>query len=183
LQIQKPGLSYAASAYDWRTRFNRTVKARARPLLILWPFGPVACVYDVQDTEGDALPEDLMQTFHATGPMDVAALTKAVEGLKKFGILVESVDLGDRWAGEIAAVRRSQKKGERPRYQIRINKNHTPAVRFVTLVHELAHLYLGHLGIDQTCSSPRTNAPRRAAAPTLTPPRQPPHRDSRPCRN
>ncbi len=77
LQIQKPGLSYAASEYDWRTRFNRTVKARARPLLILWPFGPVAFVYDVQDTEGNALPEDVMETFHATGPMDAAALTKA----------------------------------------------------------------------------------------------------------
>ena len=150
LQIQKPGLSYAASEYDWRTRFNRTVKERARPLLILWPFGPVAFVYDVQDTEGDALPEDVMETFHATGPMGVAALTRAIEGLKKFGIFVESVDLGDCWAGEIVAVRRSKKKDERPKYQVRINKNHTPAVRFVTLVHELAHLYLGHLGVDQT---------------------------------
>jgi hypothetical protein len=47
LQVQKPGLSYAASARDWRERFGRTIKENARPLLILWPFGPVALVYCV----------------------------------------------------------------------------------------------------------------------------------------
>ena len=41
LQVQKPGLSYAASARDWRERFGRWPKDGARPLLILWPFGPV----------------------------------------------------------------------------------------------------------------------------------------------
>jgi rhodanese-related sulfurtransferase len=41
LQVQKPGLMYAASRLDWLERFNRTVKDGARPLLILWPFGPV----------------------------------------------------------------------------------------------------------------------------------------------
>ncbi len=55
LQVQKPGLTYAASAYDWRERFGRTPKEGARPLLILWPFGPVVLVYDVLDTEGDPL--------------------------------------------------------------------------------------------------------------------------------
>ena len=52
LQVQKPGLMYAASRLDWLERFNRTVKDGARPLLILWPFGPVALVYDVADTQG-----------------------------------------------------------------------------------------------------------------------------------
>jgi hypothetical protein len=40
LQVQKPGLMYAASAVDWNERFERRPKAGARPLLILWPFGP-----------------------------------------------------------------------------------------------------------------------------------------------
>ena len=56
LQVQKPGLTYAASAADWRTTFKRKPKEGARPLLILWPFGPVALVYDVIDTEGKELP-------------------------------------------------------------------------------------------------------------------------------
>ena len=45
LQVQKPGLSYAASAHDWSVRFGRRPKEGARPLLILWPCGPVALVY------------------------------------------------------------------------------------------------------------------------------------------
>ena len=69
LQVQKPGLSYAASARDWRERFDRTVKEAARPLLILWPFGPVALVYDVMDTEGKVLPEDVA-FFVAQGNID-----------------------------------------------------------------------------------------------------------------
>jgi hypothetical protein len=62
LQVQKPGLSYAASARDWRERFGRIPKPGARPLLILWPFGPVALVYDVLDTEGAALPKPISKT-------------------------------------------------------------------------------------------------------------------------
>lgn len=57
LQLQKPGLRYAASARDWCERFGRRPKEDARSLIILWPFGPVALVYDVIDTEGRPLPE------------------------------------------------------------------------------------------------------------------------------
>src|SRR4051812_21693416 len=46
LQVQKPGLRFAASAFDWKIRFGRKPKEGVRPLLILWPFGPVALVYD-----------------------------------------------------------------------------------------------------------------------------------------
>lgn len=75
LQVQKPGLLYAASRVDWLTRFNRTVKYQARPLLILWPFAPVALVYDVADTEGDPLP-DGVSAFAATGTINQTALDR-----------------------------------------------------------------------------------------------------------
>jgi len=35
LQVQKPGLTYAASAVGWLARFDRKPKDGARPLLIL----------------------------------------------------------------------------------------------------------------------------------------------------
>lgn len=50
LQIQKPGLQYAMAADDWHKRYERFPKEGARPLLILWPFGPVSFVYDVVAT-------------------------------------------------------------------------------------------------------------------------------------
>ena len=37
LQIQRPGLTYAASEYDWRTRFNRAIKGGRPP-----PVDPLA---------------------------------------------------------------------------------------------------------------------------------------------
>ena len=41
----------AASVADWRTKFERHPKEGARPLLILWPFGPVALVFRVESLE------------------------------------------------------------------------------------------------------------------------------------
>lgn len=149
LQIQRPGLMYAASEYDWRTRFNRTLKEDARPLLILWPFGPVAFVYDKNDTEGDELPADVEHTFHATGPVEQADLSRHIRRLSTRGIHVQVLDFGEAHAGHIKTVKRSTAKKERPDYQVRLNRNQTAAEQFTTLVHELGHLYLGHLGPDK----------------------------------
>jgi hypothetical protein len=68
LQIQKPGLTYDASRSDWWVRFHCQPKDGARPLLIMWPFGPVALVYDVVDTEGKKLPK-AVAAFVARGPL------------------------------------------------------------------------------------------------------------------
>ena len=75
LQIQKPGLNHAASARDWFETFGRTIKDGARPLLILWPFGPVALVYDLMDTEGEPIPTGVA-AFAATGVIDQLALAR-----------------------------------------------------------------------------------------------------------
>ena len=75
LQIQKPGLNYAASAHDWERRFQRTVKDKVRPLLIMWPFGPVALVYDILDTDGPELPKGAF-SFYAKGKIDNARIIR-----------------------------------------------------------------------------------------------------------
>lgn len=70
LHIQKPGIRFAASAHDWAFRFGRSPKQDARPLLILRPFGPVALVYDIADTEGRELPESVLHAFIAKGQVE-----------------------------------------------------------------------------------------------------------------
>lgn len=100
LQMQKPGLSYAASARDWRERFDRTPKEDSRPLLILWPFGPVAFVYDVLDTEGEPLPKDVA-SFFARGPIDDTQQVSFISLMKRKGIEWLLVDAGDQKAGSI----------------------------------------------------------------------------------
>src|ERR1700730_4829052 len=101
LQVQKPGLRFAASAVDWRDRFGRRPKAGARPLLILWPFGPVALVYDVQDTEGKDLPQDVVACFFAQGPIDQERIGSFVELMNRKDIDCHMVDAGDGRAGSI----------------------------------------------------------------------------------
>lgn len=185
LQIQKPGLHHAASARDWRETFGRTIKDDARPLLILWPFGPVALVYDLIDTDGDDLPNGIA-AFAATGLMDHIALERFANLIAKKNIAWNKVDAGDLKAGSIERLTAAQspssadisasadlqnaldelgklfgskpkssaKPGEASRYRMNVNKNHAPNVQFATLAHELAHLYLGHLGRDAYLSIP-----------------------------
>lgn len=100
LQIQKPGLNHAASARDWRETFNRTIKADARPLLILWPFGPVALVYALMDKEGDPLPT-CVSAFEAAGDIDQMALERFADLAARKNIVWHKVDMGDRNAGSI----------------------------------------------------------------------------------
>lgn len=158
LQLQKPSLTYAASAHDWKVRFNREVKEDARPLLILWPFGPVATVYDVLDTfdphnsQQGGLPEDIA-SFFATGEITKERINRFVGLLAKKRIELRCIDQGDASAGQIR-LEKSGKDDKDKTYLIKLNRNHTPATQFTTLAHELGHLFLGHLGPNKLLSAP-----------------------------
>lgn len=151
LNLQKPGLTYAASAYDWRTRFNRYPKEDARPLIILWPFGPVATVYDIQDTEGKPLPEDVA-SFFTVGEITAQQMEEFKLRLAGKGIAWRDIDVGGSIAGKIECLNPSENKR---RYELRINANHDAPTRFATLAHELGHLFLGHLGEDRKRKIPQ----------------------------
>lgn len=157
LKIQKPGLSYAASAHDWRVKFGRYPKEGARPLIILWPFGPVALVYDVMDTDGDDLPKDVT-SFFATGKIDKVAFAKFWTLLAKKNITLYEIDAGDNHAGSIRLVKRAETEKDASQYQVNINRNHEIVVQFTTLAHELGHLFLGHLGPDKKLKIPKRPA-------------------------
>ena len=141
-------LSYAASARDWRERFDRTLKVGARPLLILWPFGPVALVYDVLDTDGKDLPEDVAM-FVAQGAIDQEQFNTYVSRMNNRGIFVRMINAGDGSAGSISIHRRAVKEADSNTYNLCVNENHPIPVQFTTVAHELAHLFLGHLGPDK----------------------------------
>jgi hypothetical protein len=161
LQVQKPGLTYAASAADWRIRFGRKPKEGARPLLILWPFAPVALVYDVMDTEGSDLSSDVA-SFFARGPIRDIEIGRFRELTANRNILWADLDAGDAQAGSIRCTKRAPSDKESNTYRVFINKNHAAAVQFVTLAHELAHLFLGHLGADHALGvKDRSELPHR----------------------
>lgn len=147
LQVQKKGLTYAASEHDWLRRFGRKVKLDARPLLIMWPFGPVALVYDVVDTEGTELPKAI-ESFYARGPVTRAEVVAYYSLMARKRIMAAEVDEGDSSAGRIQCITRSRSDKEFSHYRVVVNRNHRPETQFATLIHELGHLFLGHLGQD-----------------------------------
>lgn len=156
LHIQKPGLRFAASEADWHERFERSVKFDARPLLIMWPFCPVALVYDIEDTTGSDLPEDVAKAFRTHGEMTEERILKFIELLKRKNIKTTRHSYGDGQAGSIQLDEQvKDKKGKELKiYSISINKNHDLPTQFSTLSHELGHLLLGHLGSDKRLKTP-----------------------------
>lgn len=123
LNVQKPGLRFAASKYDWRNRFGREVKEGARPLVILWLFGPVAFVYDMEDTEGPPLPDSVLNAFQATGNLKESDIRHFQFLLSRQGIELKRIEYGDGHAGHIQKegteiIERSTDAKKRPAYRM-----------------------------------------------------------------
>lgn len=147
LHIQKPGLTHAATAHDWWNRFGRVPKKGTRPLFVLRTMGPVDFVFDIQDTEGAPVPEDAF-SFPTFGDLSKKRLGDFLNSVARERIDILELDAGDGRAGWIRLVEKSKAKKGKHRYQLAYNKNHPPATCFVTIAHELGHLFLGHLGDD-----------------------------------
>ncbi len=170
LHIQKPGLTHAATARDWCTRFGRVPKKGARPLLILRAMGPVDFVFDIQDTEGRPVPVDAF-AFPTFGNMTDQRFDEFMSEVKKELINIAPLDAGDGRAGWIRLLARADSRRGKNRYQLAYNCNHAAPTRFVTVAHELAHLYLGHLGADRGRRVPdrsRTNHALREVEAEMT---------------
>jgi hypothetical protein len=156
LHIQKPGSHYVASAQDWSRKFNRTIKPGARPLVILRPFGPVAFVFELSDTEGEEpFSEKLLNPFGTQGKVSENLFKRLINNIKYDGVSYSEADYGSGCAGRIQVSKRGidQKivRGKKKiwlnvLYDLVVNKNHEIGAKFATIAHELGHLYCGHLG-------------------------------------
>ena len=147
LHIQKPGLTHAATALDWWTRFGRVPREGARPLLVLRAMGPVDFVFDILDTEGRGLPDGAF-VFPTFGNLTERGFANVVSAVAKERISVVKLDAGDKRAGWIQLTARSEAPRGKHWYELAYNRNHSAPTRFVTIAHELAHLFSGHLGPD-----------------------------------
>ena len=86
-------------------------------------------------------------------------LWKTIENAKRDGIRIAKREAGSQDAGEIRGAEGERyvefqiKQRPEPeyvsvrvRYDLLLNSQHSPAAQYATLVHELGHLYCGHLG-------------------------------------
>ena len=152
LHIQKPGSTYVASASDWKIRFGRRPKPGARPLVVLRPFGPVAFVFELNDTEGTSFPTELSEPFKAVGMVTEERLQSFIKSLYFEGIRVEQQDYGTAEAGYVSVnetlgqhLTREEKIIFRVPFELVINKNLDTTTKLATIFHELGHIYCGHL--------------------------------------
>lgn len=135
---------FGGEAY-WRKKFNRTVKEDARPYVIMAPGGPVMMVYDIFETEGSQSPEQLLEDgigrkpFEVIGAFNSYTLHNAIEKSQMLGIKVKSRPLSYFNGGFITTIFSGK-------LEINLNQNATYPEQMSILLHELAHLFLGHTG-------------------------------------
>lgn len=145
--LQRPDATHWATASHWRKKFNRKVKDDARPLIMLQPMGPVMLAYDVTDTEGPQLPALLADLFAVEGSFNFDIFDRTLENCTSAGIVIKYRKLGAHHAG--TAIRAPQDAGATGvKATIELNEAYDLAARYATLCHEIAHIYLGHLGAD-----------------------------------
>ncbi len=167
IYTQRPGARFVAPAYRWKKNFGRYVKPNANPIVILQPGGPVMFVFDVSDTEAGnespPLPPEVVNPFGVRSGKIGLELRKTTENAKRDGIRIHKQESGSQSAGFIMIARnpntpplqfyagkdkrKNRKYKEIPvRYELVYNDKLNKEAQFATIVHELAHLYCGHLG-------------------------------------
>ncbi|OQB20415.1 MAG: hypothetical protein BWY11_02434 [Firmicutes bacterium ADurb.Bin182] len=154
IYMQYPGCQYAATAYEWE-RFGRYVNLDARPLVILRTFGPVSFVFDVNDTTGTDLPEDVLNPLKVKGEITEAMFKHLTSNMLNEGVRYSFADQGSgsggliRYGGipeiiyEIKHVN-ANSINIRTIFEIVLNKNQTQETNYATILHELGHMYCGH---------------------------------------
>ncbi|PPD34020.1 MAG: hypothetical protein CTY19_05800 [Methylomonas sp.] len=145
VRIQNPSCGFYATAADWKHRFERTIIEDARPMLILAPMHPVMLVYDVDSTEGKPLPAELTNFSKFEGKWEPKWLEKLIENADRYKIRVEFKALSLSNSGFATHA----KRGSEWKMRIVIHNGIDEPSRFGVLCHELAHIFLGHLGGDQ----------------------------------
>ena len=155
INIQKPGSHFVATATQWRKKYGRTIKPNATPLVILQPFGPLSFVFELADTEGKAFPDKLLNPFRVQGKVSQDIMETLHWNLPRDGIAYYESDSGTSYAGSINLAKQNAfRKLIRANdsimvhvfYDMIVNKRHSDTEKFATILHELAHLYCGHLG-------------------------------------
>jgi hypothetical protein len=139
----------------------------ARPLVILQPMGPVMFVFEVSETEptedAQPLPPEVEKPFEVRKGHVGGGLELVMENAKRDGVRIMKSQEGSQSAGSICHVAKDVKGSQKfqtgvdqygnpifvdmpIRYDLLINGNLSREAQYATIVHELAHLYCGHIG-------------------------------------
>ena len=139
IHMQNSGVEVVMSAKKWN-KHGRSVKYKARPMVILVPFGPVDFVYDIADTEGEPIPATLINPFTTNGSLPDGLWERTVNNIYRDRLVYREDTMHKSSAG-YASSRKVDK------FDVVVNSTYDLSTKYSTLVHELAHVYAGHLGV------------------------------------
>ena len=159
IMAQRPGAAFVQTERAWN-RAGFTLKPEAAPIVIMQVSGPVTLVYDREDVYSSAeqlsFPEiDFMDEMRF---VDEHLLTHWYLQANKSGIRVAESHMGERLYGtaqplanpfilsytEIVRGKPQTRKVE-AFHQVTLNSNLNTHEKALTLLHELGHLYCGHI--------------------------------------
>src|SRR5229473_4765969 len=162
IYTQMPGAHFVCTARRWRRDYRREIKIGARPIVILQPMGPILFVFDVSDTtplpNARSLPPQVEDPFQVRNGKIGGQLALTIENAKRDGVRVSERADGSQRAGSIqwaeagqhvdfTIAKKPPKSARVPlRFELLLNSALSAEALYGTLVHELAHFYLGHLG-------------------------------------
>lgn len=164
---QRPGARAIASRADWK-KAGQTVRPDALPILILRPKGPIMQVFELEDTLPRREKDPRQDPFGAVGEFQAKTLAATIKSLatspkRNLKVEIALEDLGSNRAGQISkqptlplspdeelqgepdlqALTRGASPGH---WRVKLNRRLTDAEKFATLLHELGHLFCGHVG-------------------------------------
>lgn len=165
IHIQMPGATFVATPKRWDKKYGRRIKENSRPLVILQPKGPIMFVFDVVDTEPGfnpkPLPPEVQYPFRVRYGRIGSEFERIIENAKRDGVQILMHHEGSQRGGSIQPVydeppRFMELRPDKTpqgkkimvpvRYIILLNDTLSRESKFATIVHELGHLYCGHLG-------------------------------------
>lgn len=155
IHLQKPESTFVTSLSEWTKKYRRNLKADARPLIVLRPFGPIGFVFDISDTEGEeVLSEEIIIPTKLEEREKEELLSQFVRNLSCDGIIYKESDLGipkgmaktieEDTSIEISIKNKVYKV--RVLFLIMINSNLSKNEKLMTAIANVAHIYCGHLG-------------------------------------
>jgi hypothetical protein len=163
IHTQMPGAHFVCTALRWQRDYHREIRIGAHPIVILRPMGPILFVFDVSDTlplrNATSLPIQVRDPFRVRRGKIGRQLALTIENAKRDGVRVAQSAGGSQRAGSIQRAAPGQHleftfaKKPVPKstqislwFELLLNSALTPESQYGTLIHELAHLYCGHLG-------------------------------------
>ena len=160
--LQRTGCVWLLPEEKWKD-MGRTIKSSATPIVIMVPFGPVAFVYDLADTEGNRVPHQFQSFTDFIEPPPQPVGEEVLRSLKNLcaslGIVYSERQMGAAQAGEVKRLLQAKifregnaLKNEKPKigwFEIIINQNCNTTQKAIAVLHELGHIFCGHFSMDK----------------------------------